>query len=64
MAEAKRGLKVMFTYPRNPKEFFWTIGLIGARLQAWKLAKKESKLNQYQDGWRGEAETKTTRILD
>ena len=64
-SESKRGLKVLFTYPRSIKEFFWTLGLMGARLSVWKLAKKEMKnKQQYQDGWRGEAETPSTRILD
>ncbi|HLC58128.1 MAG TPA: glycosyltransferase family 2 protein [Candidatus Nanoarchaeia archaeon] len=64
LGESLRGLKILFSYPRSIKEFFWTISLMFARLQVWRLAKQESKSRQYQDGWRGEAETPTTRILD
>ena len=65
LSESIRGLKILLAYPRNPKEFFWTISLMFARLKVWRLAKKEYKnKQQYRDGWRGEAETPSTRILE
>jgi len=58
--EAFRGVAIFFTFPKNPKEFFWTIELMFMRLQAWKLASKEK---DYKDGWR-EEEIGSTKPLD
>ncbi len=37
LGEVKDGLKLFFTYPKNLKEFFWTILLYLARLYLWFL---------------------------
>jgi len=59
--EAFRGLKVLFFYPKNIKEFYWTVILMFARLYVWSSAIFEKK--KYSDGWRVE-ETKSTRMMD
>ncbi len=62
--EIFQGLLFTLTFPRNPKEFFWTIQLYFARLYIYKQAFKELKQKKsYKDGWR-EVETPSTRILD
>lgn len=63
MNEIKEGAIFALLYPRNSKEFFWTINLFIARLAIYKKA--FSQLNKsYQDGWRGEATTNSTKTLD
>jgi cellulose synthase/poly-beta-1,6-N-acetylglucosamine synthase-like glycosyltransferase len=42
--EVSDGLKLFFTYPKNPKEFFWTILLYFARLYLWLLILVEIKI--------------------
>lgn len=60
IGEALRGLSIFFTFPKNPREFFWTIKLMFMRLKAWQLAYKEK---DYKDGWR-EEEVESTKPLD
>ena len=51
-------------YPRNIKQFFWTIELYFARLYLYIKAFSElRKQSSYSDGWR-EKETESTRLLD
>jgi len=62
--EIKQGLLAWIIYPKNIKEFFWTIELYFARLYLYLRAFKELKQQKfYQDGWR-EVEMKSTRIGD
>ncbi len=64
-SESLRGLKVLFTYPKNAKELFWVLTAMYARLRAWMEAFYEAKLKKqsYQDGWRVN-ETDSTKPLD
>ena len=63
-SEFKQGVFFAITYPRNPKEFFYTIQLYFARLYIYLRAFRELKQKKsYQDGWR-ENETPATRTLD
>ncbi len=62
--EIKYGWHYLFFFPKNLKEFFWTIELYFARLYLYYKAFKEIKSNKkYSDGWR-EVETLSTRTLD
>jgi len=63
--EIKRGVIFSLTYPKNLKEYFWTIQFYFARWIAWISAYYEIKFSKkrYEDGWR-ETEIKSTRILD
>lgn len=62
--EAIRGLRFVFIYPSNVKEFFWTIGVLYGRLHVWALACYESMFKEgYKDGWREET-TDSTKPLD
>ncbi|MFH0936544.1 MAG: glycosyltransferase [Candidatus Woesearchaeota archaeon] len=65
LSESFRGIKVLFTYPKNIKEFFWVITAMYARLRAWTGAFYDVKLKKqvYQDGWRVN-ETDSTKPLD
>jgi len=63
--EGSFSLKV-WKYPRNFKEFIWTIWLYPTRLYMWlslffdlKVRKKE-----YKDGWREDLAVESTRTLD
>ena len=51
------------SYPRNFKEFFWTIELFFARAYIYFKAFSELKNKSYSDGWR-EVETKSTSPFD
>ncbi|MBI3334519.1 glycosyltransferase [Candidatus Pacearchaeota archaeon] len=65
MNEIKEGWHFLFTYPRNLKEIGWTIQLYCARLYLYLKAFSElKKQKKYQDGWRGEATTESTKTLD
>ena len=62
--EIRYGFFHVLFYPRNFKEFLWTLQLFNARLKIykkafWQLRKKEV----YSDGWR-ETEIESTRTLD
>ncbi len=61
--EIKYGWYYLFTFPKNLKEFFWTIELFIARLYIYFKAFSELKKKSYQDGWR-EKETESTKPLD
>jgi len=62
--EIKEGAFFALKYPKNLKEFFWTIELYFARLYLYFKAFKElRKKKSYADGWRA-VETKSTRTLD
>jgi poly-beta-1,6-N-acetyl-D-glucosamine synthase len=62
--EIKYGWYFFFIYPKNLKEFWWTIELYFARLYLYYKSFRELKTqNAYSDGWRRN-ETKSTRTLD
>lgn len=62
--EIKEGAFFALAYPRNLKEFWWTIELYFARLYLYFRAFSElRKKASYADGWRV-VETKSTRTLD
>ena len=65
ISESFRGIKVLFTYPKDIKEFFWVITAMYARLRAWTGAFYDVKFKKqvYQDGWRVN-ETDSTKPLD
>ena len=62
--EIKHGIFFIVTYPKNPREFCWTIQIYFARLYLYFKAFRELKINkEYSDGWR-ETEIKSTKPLD
>ncbi|MFH1290731.1 MAG: glycosyltransferase [Nanoarchaeota archaeon] len=62
--EVKEGSFFALFYPRNVREFYWTIQLYLARLYVYYRAFKEIRQKKvYKDGWR-EVEIKSTRPLD
>lgn len=62
--EIKYGAFFIVTYPKNPREFWWTIQIYFARLYLYFKAFRELKINKkYSDGWR-ETEIKSTKPLD
>ena len=63
--EIKWGAGFALSYPKNLKEFWWTIEAFFARLYLYLKAFKElKKKKRYEDGWRGEAVTESTKMLD
>jgi cellulose synthase/poly-beta-1,6-N-acetylglucosamine synthase-like glycosyltransferase len=63
--EIKEGLAFSLTYPKTIREVFWNIQLYFARLYIYLRAFKELKSKkQYNDGWRGESITESTKTLD
>ena len=60
--EIKEGAFFALIFPRNLKEFWWTIKLYFARMYIYMKAFKELKKN-YADGWR-ETEIKSTKPFD
>ncbi len=55
----------IFTYPKNIKEFIWTLNLFPVRLYIWlSLFFNLKKKKEYQDGWRENLEVKSTRSED
>lgn len=63
--EIRFGALFAISYPRNPKEFLWTLNAYFARLYIYYRAFKDLKTKKsYADGWRGEAITSSTKILD
>ena len=61
--EIKWGALFAIHQPRTLKQVWWTLELYGARLYLYFKAFKElKKKKKYEDGWRGRAETKTTRM--
>ena len=65
LSESLRGLKVLVTYPKNIKEFIWTLTAMYARLLAWSKAYYETKIKKkkYHDGWRVNT-TDSTKPMD
>lgn len=62
--EIKKGWFFFFTFPKTPKELFWTTQLYFARLYIYYKAFKDLRKNKlYKDGWR-EVETESTKPLD
>ncbi len=62
--EINFGAFFALTYPRNFKEFLWTIELFQKRLKIYRIAFKEIKRDKrYSDGWR-ETEISSTKPLD
>ncbi|MEK6914105.1 MAG: glycosyltransferase [Nanoarchaeota archaeon] len=62
--EIKYGFFHTLFYPRNFKEFYWTLALFKERLKIYRKAFKDlKKENFYSDGWR-DIEIKTTKTLD
>lgn len=51
--EIKKGTKWALDYPRNLKEYFWTLLLFPTRLYIWIMVKLDEKIigNKYGDGW-------------
>jgi cellulose synthase/poly-beta-1,6-N-acetylglucosamine synthase-like glycosyltransferase len=63
--EIKWGALFALAFPRTIKEVWWTVEAFGARLYLYVRARKEmKKKNAYQDGWRGEHTTESTKLLD
>lgn len=64
-SEAFRGVKMLFTYPKNMKERVWILGAMYARLKAWTGAFIDVRIKKqkYTDGWRVN-ETESTKPLD
>lgn len=63
--EIKYGWYFLFVYPNGLKELFWTIELYFARLYLYFKAFSElKKKKKYEDGWRGQATTDSTKTLD
>ena len=56
----------VFSYPKNFKEFYWTLELFPTRLYMWASLLKDlkTKKQEYHDGWREDLEVKSTRTLD
>jgi len=62
--EIKFGWFFIFSFPKNLKEFLWTIQLYFARLFIYIKAFKElRKKDSYSDGWR-DTEIESTKTLD
>lgn len=62
--EIKEGIWFPFLYPKNAREFVWTISLIISRLMIYSKAFREmKKKSHYKDGWR-ETEIESTKPLD
>lgn len=63
--EIKHGWYFLFVFPKGPKELWWTFQLYIARLYLYYKAFKElKKKKSYEDGWRGQATTESTKTLD
>lgn len=61
--EIKWGALFALRQPRTLKQVWWTLELYFARLYLYLKAFKELRKKKiYEDGWRGQAETKSTRI--
>ena len=63
--EIRWGALFALRHPQTLKEFWWTIEAFIARFYLYLRAFKElKKKRSYADGWRGEATTDSTKILD
>ena len=61
--EVKWGALFVLRQPRTFRQVWWTLELYVARLYLYFKAFKDLKSKKnYEDGWRGQAETKTTRM--
>ena len=60
------GFGRIFSYPRNFKEFLWTLNLFPTRLIMWLSLYYDLhfKKREYSDGWRENLEVESTRTLD
>lgn len=58
--EALKGLRWIWSYPQNPKEYLWTLELIVARLYMWLSLFYDQLLKRkyYNDGWERVESTK------
>ena len=62
--EMKYGWHYFFTFPKNPREIYWTIQIYLARLYLYQISFRELRKKQfYKDGWR-EVETNSTKPFD
>ena len=61
-----KNISLVLSYPKNFKEFFWTLELFPARMYMWLSLIKDTKIKktQYQDGWREDLAVESTRTLD
>lgn len=59
-------LPKLFSYPRNFKEFIWTLELFPVRFYMWVslFIDLHLKKKTYSDGWREDLEVESTRMLD
>jgi cellulose synthase/poly-beta-1,6-N-acetylglucosamine synthase-like glycosyltransferase len=63
--EIRFGAFFALSYPRSLREFWWTAQAFAARLYIYAKAFIEiRKSKSYADGWRGQAETESTKPLD
>lgn len=60
--EIKWGVFFALSYPKNIKEFFWTLEAFFARFYVYLKAFFELRKKEYKDGWRGEIITKSTSM--
>lgn len=61
--EIRWGAFFALRQPRTLSQWWWTLELYGARLYLYLKAFSElRKKKKYKDGWRGQAETKSTRM--
>ncbi|MBS3155637.1 glycosyltransferase [Candidatus Woesearchaeota archaeon] len=60
------GFGRIFSYPKNFKEFLWTLNLFPTRLIMWLSLYYDLhfKKREYSDGWRENLEVESTRTLD
>ncbi|MDO8623475.1 MAG: glycosyltransferase [archaeon] len=56
-----KGITWLFTYPRNPKQFFWSLTLGFSRFYMWGKVFFDTKFQQrhYQDAWKRIESTKS-----
>jgi hypothetical protein len=63
--EIKSGTLFALKQPKNFKQAIWTIELFVARLYLYIKAFAElNKKRKYEDGWRGQVKTESTKTLD
>lgn len=62
--EIRWGALFSLSYPTNLQQLIWTFEAYGARLYLYLRAFKDLKNKRYADGWRGEAQTKSTSMFD
>lgn len=64
--EGISSFKEVWSYPKNLKEFFYTIMLYPLRLYMWVSLYKDliTRKREYKDGWREDLEVESTKTLD